>query len=133
MYVIRYRLCFLFEIVCRLFFLLQTEYRLCFLSSSDGRDDFSKPIATMESSRDGWMMSPHLLLLGAIVVTVIFCPLLIKCCYSGSSVSTDRLPMTTVTYDSLLQCHIFVIVQRASCASTKDPIGVATSKVVYWI
>jgi hypothetical protein len=68
MYVIRCRLCFLSETVCRLLFLLQTECRLlfllqtecrlCFLSSSDGRDDVNKPIATVDSSSDGWMMSP---------------------------------------------------------------------------
>jgi hypothetical protein len=59
--------CSLSETVCRLFFLLQTECRLCFLSSSDGRDDVSKPVATVDSSSDVWMTSPHLSLLGATV------------------------------------------------------------------
>jgi hypothetical protein len=54
------------------------------------RDDVSKFVATLDSSSDEWMMSPCSSLLGA-------------------TVAMGRLSMTTMTYDSLLQC-IFVVV-----------------------
>jgi hypothetical protein len=43
MYVIRYRLYFVLETVCR----------LCFLSRSEGRDDVNKSVVTRSHSSDG--------------------------------------------------------------------------------
>jgi hypothetical protein len=104
MYVIKHRLCFLSEIVCRLFFLLQNKCRLCFLSSSDERDDVSKLVATVDSSSDGWMTSPRTLLLGGTVATDVFYLSLLNYHYNDNLIATDRLSLTTVTYDLLLQC-----------------------------
>jgi hypothetical protein len=115
MYVIRYRLYFLSEIVC--IFFLQIECRLCFLSSSDRRDDISMPVATVDSSRDRWMMSPHSSLLRGTVATDVFCPSLLSYNCSDALVVTGRLSVTTVTYDSLLQC-MFVVVTWTNASST---------------
>jgi hypothetical protein len=101
--------CFLSKTVCRLFFLLQTKCRLCFLSSSDGRDDINKHVATVDSSSNGWMMSPRPSLLRATVATDRRRSSLLSYHCSDALVAMGQLTMTTVTYDSLLQC-LFVVV-----------------------
>jgi hypothetical protein len=109
MYVIRCRLCFVSQTICRLCLLLQTECILCFLSSSNGLADVSTPVANMDSSSDGWLTSARSLLLAATVVMDVFYPSLLSYHYSNALVAMDRLPMTTVTYDLLLQC-LFIVV-----------------------
>jgi hypothetical protein len=102
-YVIRYRLCFLSKL-----------YIYCFLSSSDRGDDISKPVATMDYSSEGWMMSPCLSLLGAIVAMSRRHPSLLS-----NHCSAGRLPVAIVAYDPLLQC-MFVLV-RAKKENHNNP------------
>jgi hypothetical protein len=99
MYVIRCRLCFLSESV----------YKLCFLSSNDGRDDVIKSVATVDSSSDGWMMPPRPSLLGAIVATGKRRPILLSYYCSDALVAQDQFPVATVAYNLLLQCLFRVV------------------------
>jgi hypothetical protein len=130
-----HELCILLNVWCRLCFLSETECRLCFLSeteciflsSSHGWADISLLVATVApssdgrtrrqhtrrytvaSSSDGRMTSAHPSLLGTIVDACVFCPLLLCHHCSGTVVAMDRLPVTTVAYDPLLQ-WLFVVV-----------------------
>jgi hypothetical protein len=66
-------------------------------------------VATVAPSSDGRMTSACPSLLGATVVTGVFCPSLLCYHYSDVLVATVRLPMATMTYDLLLH-YLFVVV-----------------------
>jgi hypothetical protein len=99
MCVIRYRLCFLSESV----------YKLCFLSSSDRRDDVIKLIATVDSSNDGWMMSPRPSLLRATMAMGRRRLSLLSYYCNDALVAPDQFSVATVVYGPLLQC-LFIVV-----------------------
>jgi hypothetical protein len=110
--------CMLLDTYCILFHKLYTYcvffYKLnadcVFLSSSNWWANISTPVATVDSSSDGRITSARPSLLGVTVATCILCPSLLNYHYSDVLVTTDRLPVTTVTYGMLLQ-WLFVVVR----------------------
>jgi hypothetical protein len=82
----------------RLCLFLQTKYKLCFLSSSNGWDNVSTLVANVNSSSDEQMTSARPSLLGVTVAMCVFSPSLLNYYCSDAFVVTSQLPVTIVTY-----------------------------------
>jgi hypothetical protein len=105
MYVIRCRLCFISYYV--FFYNLNVDCVVYPIVA--GELDVNTPVATIDSSSDGRMMSARPLLGGVIVVTDVFCPSILSYHCNDALVAMDRLPVAIVTYGLLVQSPVVVV------------------------
>jgi hypothetical protein len=91
MYVIRYKLYFILD--CIFFYKLNT-YCVVYPAVTG---ELSKSVATVDSSSDGWMTSACPSLLGATVVTDVFCTSLLSYHCSDELVARDHNNLRSVT------------------------------------
>jgi hypothetical protein len=116
--------CYQQVVLCfRFCLLLETNCRLCFLSNSIGWTNVSKSVATVGLSSDRQMMSAHPSLQWATLAIGIFGLLLWSYHCSDALVAMGRMPMTTVTYNPLLECMFVVVLVFLQTCTTRSRGG----------